>query len=614
MYNNTTDGSFDNEAVKIANAFKPFWKKWMKEWGRNCVRSKKMTVTTAPSILTGLIGVTDAFSDTECMIPFQNKVANAQVGDTVWVKWMYDNQQTMYAENMGDVRSEKVIISGVKNAEPVPSGGSVSYSISFEKPFKDTPVVVASMISPHSIETGLCSVRIWDVSPFSFTVGYQNGSQYSRNIGASWIATGELLNSQIQYITDTTPYLNRAIPYSSNYLNLNKIIGGTVCWNQLLQKLETGKWSVSGADSYTLSDGVATVHKNSSTGGQISISLGSGYRQTSVSGHKYLFTYTVQTMNGRFNLTPTSSTADGAAGYKTFPQRTKTSYIWNCAVNKSISCVLRGYTGANVTSEIDITVEDIQCFDLTQMFGSTIADYIYSLEQAEAGAGATWFESLFTKTWYPFDAGALLSVKTSAHVMRDENDNIIGDYALDSNLELRGILKLDASNNLYYDGDVYESDGTVTRRYGIVDLGALNWTLNSSYTHKTFYSDYLRNNNLVYTTTASVETAICPKYVQLIGNVNASTVGNNTTDKIFCIASSGSVGRIAFADDSYSDATAFKSAMDGVYLVYELATPTTETATSYTQTQTCDPNGTEEFIDGRTVEMPVGNETQYIVM
>ena len=252
MYNNTTDGSFDNEAVKIANAFKPFWKKWMKEWGRNCVRSKKMTVTTAPSILTGLIGVTDAFSDTECMIPFQNKVANAQVGDTVWVKWMYDNQQTMYAENMGDVRSEKVIISGVKNAEPVPSGGSVSYSISFEKPFKDTPVVVASMISPHSIETGLCSVRIWDVSPFSFTVGYQNGSQYSRHIGASWIATGELLNNPIQYITDTTPYLNRAIPYSSNYLNLNKIIGGTVCWNQLLQKLETGKWSVSGADSYTL--------------------------------------------------------------------------------------------------------------------------------------------------------------------------------------------------------------------------------------------------------------------------------------------------------------------------------------------------------------------------
>ena len=38
-------------------------------------------------------------------------------------------------------------------------------------------------------------------------------------------------------------------------------------------------------------------------------------------------------------------------------------------------------------------------------------------------------------------------------------------YPLDSDLTLRGIPKLDASNNLYYDGDVYESDGTVTRNY-----------------------------------------------------------------------------------------------------------------------------------------------------
>ena len=44
-------------------------------------------------------------------------------------------------------------------------------------------------------------------------------------------------------------------------------------------------------------------------------------------------------------------------------------------------------------------------------------------------------------------------------------------YPLDSTLTLRGIPKLDANNNLYYDGDTYESDGTVTRKYGIVDLG-----------------------------------------------------------------------------------------------------------------------------------------------
>ena len=39
-------------------------------------------------------------------------------------------------------------------------------------------------------------------------------------------------------------------------------------------------------------------------------------------------------------------------------------------------------------------------------------------------------------------------------------------YPLDSDLTLRGIFKLDAGNNLYADGDVYSSDGTVTRNYG----------------------------------------------------------------------------------------------------------------------------------------------------
>ena len=59
-----------------------------------------------------------------------------------------------------------------------------------------------------------------------------------------------------------------------------------------------------------------------------------------------------------------------------------------------------------------------------------------------------------------------MHVKVSAHVMRDSSENIVGNYALDDDLTLRGILKLDASNNLYCDGDTYESVGTVTRKYG----------------------------------------------------------------------------------------------------------------------------------------------------
>lgn len=194
MYKNTTDGSNDNEAVKIANAFKPFWKKWIKEWGRSCVRSKKMTVTTAPSILTGLIGVTDAFSDTECMIPFQMDVCNASVGDTVWVRWMYDNQQTMYAESMGDlsVPTEKqtVIQSGTESAVTVTAESSTTIDVIFAKAFSTVPNVVACLTSSQTTGTALCSVRVWNVTTTGFTIGLQNGFTSDRVLGATWIAVG----------------------------------------------------------------------------------------------------------------------------------------------------------------------------------------------------------------------------------------------------------------------------------------------------------------------------------------------------------------------------------------------------------------------------------------
>ena len=47
------------------------------------------------------------------------------------------------------------------------------------------------------------------------------------------------------------------------------------------------------------------------------------------------------------------------------------------------------------------------------------------------------------------------------------------------------------------------------------------------------------------------------------------------------------------------------------YLVYELATSTTETADPYQIPQILDPNGTEAYIDTRDVPIPVGHETFY---
>ena len=65
------------------------------------------------------------------------------------------------------------------------------------------------------------------------------------------------------------------------------------------------------------------------------------------------------------------------------------------------------------------------------------------------------------------------------------------------------------------------------------------------------------------------------------------------------------------------DSVQFKAAMNGVYLIYKLATPTTESADPYQNPQIVNDFGTEEYTDAaiaastRDVAIPVGHETVY---
>ena len=261
-------------------------------------------------------------------------------------------------------------------------------------------------------------------------------------------------------------------------------------------------------------------------------------------------------------------------------------------------------TGGSAVSINDSSEDNV--IDLTQMFGTTIADYVYTLESGTSGAGVAWLKNkgFFGADYYPYNSGSLLSVKTSKKINRDSNNVIIGEYPLDD-IELRGILKLDGNNNLYYDGDTYESNGSVTRKYGIVDLGTLNWTDQSTADQHSFYSDVLSDikKPIVSIDYPNIKCAIYQ-------STNSSSFVSQG-DNMITISPSG---RCNVNDNRFTNANDFKTAMNGVYLVYELATPTTETADAFTNPMVVDGNGTEEFVDGRTVEMPVGYDTFYIPM
>lgn len=507
--------------------------------------------------------------------------------------------------------------------------------------------------------------------------------------------------------TTNSPYLFRKTGEDNsvgNYSNLKAVVGGTIAFNQLIPIPLTNRSKT--ADGVTITDNRdGSYSLYTAEGGATGTT---GYLSDSVnviSGHKYLL----------MGCPAGGSTAtyDIYVATKVTTIKYDTGGGAICEANSSgAAAVVLARAAKNAVITTPITFKPV-LFDLTQMLGSTIADYVYSLETANAGDGVAWVKHLFPADYYAYNAGTLMSVKTSAHKMvgfnqfdknmsdsisgkyldssgnlgtnnqtkvtgyipvvggktyyrsqlftssvaryyfwYDTNKNIIsggnpylagtitapinacfirfsvssdywdnfcfnlhldgerdGDYepykewnyALDSDLELRGIPQLDADNKLYYDGDTYSPNGTVTRRYGIVDLGSLTW--GNATAAGTSSCENPPSDIKLYTTKAN---GIC------LGLIATSYTDRQVFDGTIYSPNGSGLNVLKSAFGSLTGAQV-KTALSGVYLVYELDTPTTETADPYTELQNVDDWGTEEFIDIRTVPIPVGNETEYII-
>ena len=111
-------------------------------------------------------------------------------------------------------------------------------------------------------------------------------------------------------------------------------------------------------------------------------------------------------------------------------------------------------------------------------------------------------------------------------------------------------------------GEFRVDGGRAVKRIGVVDMGTLNWNYNVGSTKMYFnpFSDAKGASN------SSVANILCKNYVTETDNHSNIT----SYDKIISI---GSNKVLSVRDSNYSDATTFKTAMDGVLLYYELDTP-----------------------------------------
>ena len=450
-----------------------------------------------------------------------------------------------------------------------------------------------------------------------------NGYYPNMTVGLSenFVGTGEPTRRIFNYDT-----AGGSADISDGNAEIEKMYGGTVVWNQLADNDQpptsrNGVTFEQHGDYFTM-NGTAT--STLTAAGWFNFTNEVSAR---LNRHKVLVDF--QLIDG--TVSDTTSVQFHVNGHSISRVTLGTLKVIQCDASTDHSTLI-------VSSETIFTnvKARLQVIDLTQMFGSTIADHIYSLEQSQAGAGVAWFKKLFPLDYYPYDEGTLLNVNPAgiktvgfnaydkatgkAELIGGNQYQITGTYTSLS-YSTGEVLTPDSTgcftptktgeltvtggeentcvhltwsgyrNGDYEDywtrtrdiniqpyfpdglkraGTVYDeiSKDKAIKRIGVVDLGTLDWTkmsMTSDTSKFHFYSQpmseiKIENNAKVIPNVLNAKYQVVT-YFNFVNEVNGTIsiqIGNP---------------RIRVCDTSYTDATAFKAAMSGVMLYYELAEP-----------------------------------------
>ena len=243
-----------------------------------------------------------------------------------------------------------------------------------------------------------------------------------------------------------------------------------------------------------------------------------------------------------------------------------------------------------IDNSVKVTFSNRQIFDLTAMFGA-----------GKEPTTVEEFEKIFPAAYYPYNAGEIVSTGTEEVAVGDTAHKI--PEAIKA-LPGYGWSAGTAKNYVDYENKRY------VQCANSVDLGTLTWTAGESVSFKTHH---LAGQKL----TKSYSIApnfICPKYSTKTQNESwgkTSITGISATSNVN--------GYIYVNDTSYTDAAAFKQAMSGVMLYYELANPIVTDISSlipddFLRNIEVEAGGSVTFKGGNDdYRIPVPSEEEYIV-
>ncbi len=118
----------NKEALDIWGGLKPMIDQEISSRTQGMVQRRKAKVTTAPSLATNTIGVTEAFGQ-EIFLPFVSNMISAKVGDFVWIEWMY-GATNAFVSSYAAADDKNISVAGVLDVVsrrcygPIPTSGN----------------------------------------------------------------------------------------------------------------------------------------------------------------------------------------------------------------------------------------------------------------------------------------------------------------------------------------------------------------------------------------------------------------------------------------------------------------------------------------------------------
>lgn len=298
------------------------------------------------------------------------------------------------------------------------------------------------------------------------------------------------------------------------------------------------------------------------------------------------------------------------------------------------------YVGINRENKAYNDTVKFNLVDLTAMFGTAIADYVYSLEQATAGSGIAYLRKygFFTKDYYPYTANALQSVNTSKHIMQSKNlwngvfvtSGFVESDTYDATYCYAGNDAMPIREGEQYCGSINGTQTTIRYVFLNQQKQAIGTYRNAIYTDvapsDAFYLRWRFAPSLstgtekcqIESGTTSSPFVAYSKHEYALPNIDLRGLykldaSNNLYADGDTLEGDGTLTRkyeqrpYQSGDESLADAIT-----DGTNTVVKLATPTTEQVTGFTNPQIVDKYGTEEYVDERDFPLPVGHETIYL--